>query len=122
MRAVTYGRVVRLALLGLASIAIWRQLATLHWADMTPLLRSYRWPQLALAAGFTAASFLLLGGIEILALRTASAGRTWRVPPRHALVTAFLSHAFSQSLGVSLLTGTAVRLQAYPAMASARWR
>ena len=113
VRAVTYGHVLRLAFLGLASLAIWRQLATLHWADLAPLLRSYRWPQFALAAGFTAASFLLLGGVEILALRTASVGRAWRVPARHALLTAFLSHAFSQSLGVSLLTGTAVRLQAY---------
>ena len=113
VRAATYGRVVRLAFLALAAFAIWRQLATLRWADLAPLLRSYRWPQVALAAGFTATSFLLLGAVEILALRTASAGRTWRVPPRHALLTAFLSHAFSQSLGVALLTGSAVRQQAY---------
>jgi phosphatidylserine/phosphatidylglycerophosphate/cardiolipin synthase-like enzyme/uncharacterized membrane protein YbhN (UPF0104 family) len=113
VRAATYGRLVRLAFLALASVAIWRQLAALHWTDVAPLIRSYRWPQVALAAGFTAASFLLLGAVEILALRTASAGRPWRVPPRHALITAFLSHAFSQSLGVSVVTGTAVRLQAY---------
>lgn len=108
-----YAHVVRVAFLALAAMAIWRQLTTLHWADLAPVLRGYRWPQVALALGFTAASFLLLGAIEILALRIASAGRPSRVPGRHALVTAFLSHAFSQSMGVSLLTGTAVRLRAY---------
>lgn len=113
MRRATYARVARLAFLALASAAIWRQLAGLHWTEVAPLVRGYRWPQLALALAITAASFLLLGAIEILALATASAGSPWRVPRRHVLVTAFLSHAFGQSMGLSLLTGTAVRLRAY---------
>jgi phosphatidylserine/phosphatidylglycerophosphate/cardiolipin synthase-like enzyme/uncharacterized membrane protein YbhN (UPF0104 family) len=113
VRTAAYAHIVRLAFLALASVTIWHQMATLRWADLAPLLRSYRWPQVALAFGLTAVSFLLLGAIEILALVTASAGSAWRVPRRHALVTAFISHAFSQSMGVSLLTGTAVRLRAY---------
>jgi phosphatidylserine/phosphatidylglycerophosphate/cardiolipin synthase-like enzyme/uncharacterized membrane protein YbhN (UPF0104 family) len=106
-------RGLRVALLTVAAITIWHQLAALQWAGLPPLLRSYRWPQLALAIGLTAASFLLLGAIEILALESVSVGTAWRVPRRQALVTAFMSHAFSQSIGVSLLTATAVRLQAY---------
>lgn len=102
-----------MGVLALAVVILWRQAATLHVAEMVPLLRSYRWPQIALALGLTALSFLLLGAIEILALGQASAGAAWRVPPRCALVTAFVAHAFSQSLGVSLLTGTSVRARAY---------
>jgi phosphatidylserine/phosphatidylglycerophosphate/cardiolipin synthase-like enzyme/uncharacterized membrane protein YbhN (UPF0104 family) len=113
VRTGAYAHVVRVTFLALAATIVWRQVATLHVADLTPLLRSYRWPQVALALAFTALSFLLLGAIEILALGTASAGAAWRVPRRHALVTAFISHAFSQSLGLSLLTGTAVRQRAY---------
>jgi phosphatidylserine/phosphatidylglycerophosphate/cardiolipin synthase-like enzyme/uncharacterized membrane protein YbhN (UPF0104 family) len=105
--------VVRLAFLALAAVAIARQLSALRWAELAPLLRGYRWSRIALAMALTAASFLLLGAIEILALRTASAGRPWRIPGRLALLTAFLAHAFSQSMGVSLLTGTAVRMRAY---------
>ena len=113
VRARTFTFVARLAFLVLAAVAISRQVAALRWAEIAPLLRGYRRSQIALALVFTAGSFLLLGGIEILALRTASAGRTWRIPARLALLTAFLAHAFSQSLGVALLTGTAIRLRAY---------
>ena len=110
-----YASAVRATLLAVAAIVIWRQATTLHWTEVAPLLHSYRWPQVALALVFTALSFLLLGAIEILALRAASSGAAWRVPKRHALVTAFVSHAFSQSLGVSVVTGTAVRIRAYAA-------
>jgi phosphatidylserine/phosphatidylglycerophosphate/cardiolipin synthase-like enzyme/uncharacterized membrane protein YbhN (UPF0104 family) len=106
-------RVLRVAFLTIAAVTIWHQLAALQWTDLPTLLRDYRWTQLALAIALTAASFLVLGAIEILALESVSAGKAWRVPRRQALVTAFMSHAFSQSIGVSLLTATAVRLEAY---------
>jgi phosphatidylserine/phosphatidylglycerophosphate/cardiolipin synthase-like enzyme/uncharacterized membrane protein YbhN (UPF0104 family) len=112
VRSGAYAHAVRLTFLIVGGVAIWRQAGTIHWAEVSPLLASYRWPQLGLAIGLTAGSFLLLGAIEILALRT-SAGGEVRIRRRHALVTAFLSHAFSQSTGLSLLTGTALRLRAY---------
>jgi phosphatidylserine/phosphatidylglycerophosphate/cardiolipin synthase-like enzyme/uncharacterized membrane protein YbhN (UPF0104 family) len=105
--------VLRAAFLTVATIAIWHRLATLQWMDLHTLLRGYGWMQVALAISLTAASFLLLGAIEILTLESISAGTAWRVPRRQVLVTAFMSHAFSQSIGVSLLTATAVRLDAY---------
>jgi phosphatidylserine/phosphatidylglycerophosphate/cardiolipin synthase-like enzyme/uncharacterized membrane protein YbhN (UPF0104 family) len=111
-RSGAYARAVRLAFLVIAGIAIWRQTRLIDWTELGPLLHGYRGPQLALAIALTAGSFLLLGAIEILALRT-SGGSGTSIPPRHALVTAFLSHAFSQSTGLSLLTGTALRLRAY---------
>jgi phosphatidylserine/phosphatidylglycerophosphate/cardiolipin synthase-like enzyme/uncharacterized membrane protein YbhN (UPF0104 family) len=112
VRSGAYARAIRLTFLLVGGVAIWRQAGTIQWAEVGPLLRSYRWPQLGLAIGLTAGSFLLLGAIEILALRM-SAGRGVPIGRRHALVTAFLSHAFSQSTGLSLLTGTALRLRAY---------
>ena len=53
-------------LLAVAAIVIWRQLAMIHMSDLSPLVRAYRWPQIALPLAFTAVSFLLLGSIGIL--------------------------------------------------------
>ncbi len=106
-----YARAVRLTFLTIAGAAIWRQAGSIDWSELGPLLHGYRWPQLGLAIGFTAGSFLLLGVIEILALR--SIGGTIWIPRRDALGTAFIAHAVSQSAGVSLLTGTALRMRAY---------
>ena len=107
-----YARVVRVTFLLIGAVAIWRQAGTIHWSEVGPLLASYRWPQLGVAVGLAAGSFLLLGAIEIVALRS-SAGKPAYIPAPHALLTAFISHAFSQSTGLSLLTGTALRLRAY---------
>ena len=86
-------------------------------------LRGYGPQHLALALGCTLASFLALGGIERLALRYT--GFSGRISRRTAVITAFVTHAFSQSVGLALFTGAAVRLRAYSrhaidAMAAAR--
>lgn len=70
----------------------------------------YGWRHAALALTGTLASFATLGLIELLAVRYADATRVSR---RTAMTTAFVAHAFSQSIGLALLTGTAVRLRAY---------
>ena len=75
-----------------------------------PVLRAYDGSQLGFAFGCTAFSFLTLGAMEVVTLRAVGAGR---VPRRKALATAFVAHAFSQSVGVALLSGAAVRLRAY---------
>lgn len=48
-----------------------------------------------------------------LALRHTVAGAGHEVPVRSAMVTAFVANALSQSVGVSVLTGAAVRVRAY---------
>lgn len=68
------------------------------------------WRHAALALAGTIASFATLGVIESLAVRQAE---TARVPWRTAMTTAFVANAFSQSIGLALLTGAAVRLRAY---------
>lgn len=74
-------------------------------------MASYGWRHAALALAGTAASFVALGLVESLALRCTVA--RLRVPWRAAMATSFVANAFSQSIGLSLLTGAAVRLRAY---------
>jgi Predicted integral membrane protein len=82
-----------------------------HTGDLARQLASYGWRHGVLALAATTASFLLLGLIEALALRCA-ASRV-RISRRSAMATAFVANAFSQSIGLALLTGAAVRLRAY---------
>lgn len=103
----------RAVFLGVSAFTIRHELGILQWDLLPPLLHSFRWTQFALAVGLTLVSFLLLGALELAAIRTVLAGMAWRVPPRDALRSAFMAHAFSQSVGVSPVTGTAVRLAAY---------
>ena len=102
---------LRLVLLALASWALRRGLAGVHAAQLWSQFHAYGWRHAALALGCTAASFVTLGLIEVMALR--AAGLHSRIPRRAAMTTAFVTHAFSQSVGLALLTGAAVRLRAY---------
>ena len=104
---------VRAAFLAVAVVTVWREVSILQWDQLPSLLHGYRWTQFALAIGLTAVSFLLLGTLELLAIRTALAGTAWHVSPGQAFRSGFMAHALSQSAGVSILTGTAVRLAAY---------
>jgi phosphatidylglycerol lysyltransferase len=103
--------VLRLGLLALAAWALRRELGGVHADELTRQIGSYGWRHAALAVAGTAASFAVLGLIESLALRAVVPDI--RVRRRTASVTAFVAHAFSQSIGVALLTGSAVRLRAY---------
>ncbi|CAN5797297.1 hypothetical protein BH11GEM1_BH11GEM1_12750 [soil metagenome] len=66
---------------------------------------------LALAA--TVASFALLGVVEVLALRRTAEDRVREVPVSTSVVTAFVANALSQSVGIAVLTGAAVRVRVY---------
>ena len=104
--------VVRVGLLVASIWALRREFAGLPPAAIVHRLGQYGWPHLALGIAGVVASFLLLGAIEVLALRT-SGMVARRVSHRAAVGTAFVAHALSQSVGVALLTGTAVRLRSY---------
>ena len=75
-------------------------------------LIGYGFAHIALGVACTALSFLLLGAVELLALRTAG-GPAASIPRREAFGTAFVAHALSQSVGFAVLTGATVRLRAY---------
>ena len=101
---------LRLALFAAALVALRHQLRVIPAGAIVPMLRAYDGSTLALAVGYTAFSFLTLGLIEIVTLRVVGAAD---VPRPRAVATAFVAHAFSQSVGVALLSGGAVRLRAY---------
>ena len=103
----------RVVLAALAALALRRQLHGLRATDLLAGLRSYGWRHVAVGLACTAASFLLLGAFEVMALRYDGGAPARAVPPRAAFATAFVASAFSQSIGVALLTGAAVRLRAY---------
>jgi len=101
------------ALLVAACWALRRELAGIRPADLVARLAAYGLPHVALGLACTAASFLVLGAIEVAALRQAAGESSTDVPRRAAMTTAFVANAFSQSIGLALLTGAAVRLRAY---------
>jgi uncharacterized membrane protein YbhN (UPF0104 family) len=98
-------------LLVLAAWALRRELAGLDVTELLHQLRGYGLAHLAIGVACTAGSFLALGIIEQLALGYAR--RDEVVPRRVGMITAFVANAFSQSIGLALLTGGAVRLRAY---------
>jgi uncharacterized membrane protein YbhN (UPF0104 family) len=101
---------VRIALFALAGWALRRELVGLQGAELLRHLASYGPRHLMLGLACTIGSFLALGLIERLALRYANAPTTAR---RRVMTTAFVANAFSQSVGLALLTGAAVRMRAY---------
>lgn len=105
---------IRIVLLVAACWAMHRQLAGLHPQDVLAQLERYGWRHDALAVAAAAASFVVLGLIELTALRRATTGvPRMSVPHRAAMTTAFVANAVSQSVGLALLTGAAIRQRAY---------
>jgi uncharacterized membrane protein YbhN (UPF0104 family) len=105
----------RLALLVAACWALRRELAGVAPHELASHLAAYGPRHVLLALACTVGSFVVLGLVEMLALRQASAADAGPsvVPRRVAMTTAFVANALSQSVGLSLLTGAAVRLRAY---------
>ena len=91
------------ALLVAACWALRRELAGIRPADLVARLAAYGLPHVALGLACTAASFLVLGAIEVAALRQAAGESSTDVPRRAAMTTAFVANAFSQSIGLALL-------------------
>jgi phosphatidylglycerol lysyltransferase len=101
---------LRLGLLALATWALRRELAGVRAGALLQQVNVDGWRRAALALAGTVASFAVLGVIESLAFRQAE---TVPMPQRTAMMTAFAANALSQSIGLALLTGAAVRLRAY---------
>ncbi|MEO7455887.1 MAG: hypothetical protein ABIY52_06470 [Gemmatimonadaceae bacterium] len=103
---------IRIALLAGSLWALRREFAGVSLASLLRQLAGHGWARVAAGIAATVLSFLLLGGVELLALHTTLAG-VRRIPRRIAMATAFVAHAMSQSVGLALLTGAAVRMRAY---------
>jgi phosphatidylglycerol lysyltransferase len=102
---------LRIALSVAALWALRRELHDVHADALLAELRAFGWSHVAMAIICTTGSFLLLGVVEVLAIRESAAGK--RVGVGAALRTGFVANALSQSVGIALLTGAAVRARAY---------
>ena len=95
----------------LAAWALHRELIGVNAGALLTELRGFGAARIALAGAATIVSFVVLGGIEVMALGYLRLLDV--VPRRTGLVTGFVANALSQSMGVALLTGAAVRVRAY---------
>ena len=105
--------VIRLVLGGAAVWAVARELRGVDAGALALAIARLRPAQYLLGAGCTVASFLLMGVIEWMALRHGDGAAAQRVPLSSALRTGFVANALSQSVGLAVLTGAAVRTRAY---------
>ncbi len=104
---------LRAGLLAVAVLFLRRELDGVGLDGLLASIRRYEASRVLLALPLTAASFLTLGAFEFLALRYVGKRAERIIPRRTALATSFVAHAYSQSVGLAILTGTAVRLRSY---------
>ncbi len=105
--------VVRVAIFAAAIWALRRELRELHASGVRAAVVSYGVGHLAVAGALVVASFTVLIAIEWLALRYAGPEEITAVPVGAILRTGLVANAFSQSLGLAVVTGTAVRARSY---------
>lgn len=103
----------RVALFTIALLSIWHALDGVSLGEILTSLRRYGWRLVSQGVAFTTASFLVLGVVELFALRYVGSRAERAIPRRTAITTAFIANAYSQSMGLALLTGAAVRIRAY---------
>ena len=96
-----------------ALYALWREVHRLRLAPLMSQIAAVGPARIGVALAATAASFALLGVVEVLALRRTAVYGEHEVPVSSAMTTAFVANALSQSVGVAVLTGAAVRVRAY---------
>ena len=104
---------LRSVLSAAALYALWRELHGLRFAPLMSQVAAVGPARIGVALAATVASFALLGVVEVLALRRTAVNDAHEVPVSSAMTTAFMANALSQSVGVSVLTGAAVRARAY---------
>jgi uncharacterized membrane protein YbhN (UPF0104 family) len=105
--------ILRIALLVVAIAVLRRELDGVKLNDLINQLRHYGGSHIAAALALTCASFLLLGVLEIMALGYVGQRAKRVIPLKTAFGTAFIAHAYSQSVGLAILTGGAVRVRSY---------
>ncbi|GGB22201.1 hypothetical protein GCM10011380_09710 [Sphingomonas metalli] len=108
-RTIAVGVALLLAGLGFAALdALTREV---HFADLRAAMHALSGGRLALALGFTAASYLALTIYDVLALRVIGRPLPWRT----AALASFSSYTLSHNLGIGLITGGSARYRVYTA-------
>jgi phosphatidylglycerol lysyltransferase len=100
---------VAVLLFAAALVTLYRELRGFHYHEVLVFLRALPRDRLLLALGLTAASYLALTGYDTLGVRWIGRPLSYR---RTAFAAA-VSSAVSNTLGISLLTGTPLRARLY---------
>lgn len=94
--------------------ALWilhHSLSSFHYHDIMHQLRAVRPGELSAALVLTALSYLIMTGYDVLAIRYTSHPLT----TGKVVLTSFISYAFSNNIGLSLLAAGSVRYRLYSA-------
>jgi uncharacterized membrane protein YbhN (UPF0104 family) len=98
----------------LFAVAVWvlyHELKEYHYHDVVRQIRAFSMPHLFLGLGLTVLSYFIMTGYDLLALRYIGYHLSY---PKVAIIS-FISYAFSNNLGFSLLAGSSVRYRLYSA-------
>ena len=108
-RSLTVGAVLLVAAIGFAALRL--VLREVHLSDVRKALAAIPDVRIAASLALTTASYLLLTGLDWMALRAIGRPLPWRV----AAAGSFTSYTLSHNLGLSLITGGSARLRLYGA-------
>jgi glycosyltransferase 2 family protein len=106
----TVGILASIALFAVAVAVLYITIRDLDPDDLRKGFAELSWRQIGLAIGFTALSYLMLTGYDVLALRQLKARF---IKYRTAAFASFTSYAISFTLGFPLITAGAVRFWVY---------
>ena len=104
-RSLTIAAVLLVAAIGFEALHL--VLREVHLRDVRASLAAVPRARIAAALGLTATSYLLLTGLDWIALRAVGRPLPWRI----AAAGSFTSYTLSHTLGLSLLTGGSARLR-----------
>jgi phosphatidylglycerol lysyltransferase len=97
------------ALFGGALLVLHRELAALHYHELTRALFAIPGHRLALAALLTAANYAVLTGYDLTAVTWAGLA----LDRRRVAAVSLLSYAIANSVGLGMLSGASVRYRFY---------
>ncbi len=100
-----------LGLFALGAYALYHLLRPVKAADVFAQVRATPWPDLVIAFGATAIGYVALIGYDWSALRYIGK----KVPPRIVALGGFLGYSFGNTIGISIVSGGAVRYRVYSA-------
>ncbi len=103
--------VVGLVLFALGVFALYRLLKPVHAADVIAQVKATPWSDLVAAFGATFLGYIALMGYDWSALRYLGK----KVPLRITAIGGFLGYSFGNTIGVSIISGGAVRYRIYSA-------
>jgi phosphatidylglycerol lysyltransferase len=108
-RSLTVAAVLVVAAIGFEALRL--VLREVHLSDVRTALHAVPATRIAAALGLTAVSYVLLTGLDWVALRSVGRPLPWRI----AAAGSFTSYTLSHNLGLSLITGGSARLRLYGA-------